>query len=160
MALSTESILNVKRKVLNYLNSGTKGDPFAAAQFEALFRYLAQHGANPDLQFVPFSNLGADAVVADAACKVYGIYLKKQNTATDAFYKIFDDAATDSSAEDAILAIGLLLGRQREVKINPDGTPLAAGLVHGSYTAIAGAAGTTASTSGDGPDGFVIFGAP
>jgi len=159
MALSTESILNVKRKTLAYLNSGTKGSPFASAQFEQLFRYFAQHGQNPDLQFVPIADLTADVVAADAACKVYGIYLKKQATGTDSYYKVFDDAATDSSAEDAKIALPLLLSGERQVWINPEGLPMAAGLVHGAFTAIGGAAGTTASTSGDGPNGFVILGA-
>lgn len=159
MALSTQDINLVKRKVFNYLKGGTRGDVFAFQVFDQLFRYFSQHGANPDLQVVFFDNLGADAVVADAACKVYGIYIKKGATGTDSYYKLFDDAATDSSADDAKLALGLLTASERQSWANINGLAFAAGVVHGCFTAIAGAAGTTASTSGDGASGFIIIGA-
>jgi hypothetical protein len=42
----------------------------------------------------------------------------------------------------------------------PNGLDMSAGAVHGSFTAMAGAAGTTASTTGDGPNGFLILGNP
>lgn len=160
MSISTQDINLVKRKVFNYLKQGTKGDVFAFQVFDQLFRYFAQHGANPDLQVVFFDNLTTDAVVADAACKVYGVYLKKQDHATDAYYSIFDDATDDSTEGDKRLTVGLLTAKERASWANINGLAMAAGVVHGSYTAAAGANGTTATTTGHGPGGFVIIGAP
>lgn len=160
MAIATQDINLVKRKIFNYFKGGTKGDVFAVQAFDQMFRYFSQHGVNPDLQVVFFANLTTDAIVADAACKVYGIYLKKGATGTDAYYKQFDDAASDSSAEDAKIAVGLLTANERASYVNINGLAFASGVTHGSFTAFGGAAGTTASTSGDGPSGFVIIGAP
>lgn len=131
----------------------------ARDQFRALKAYLSQVGGNKNLQFVAIADLTADVVVSDVAGKVYGVYLKKQATATAAYYKVFNDAATDSSAEDALIALALTASGERQVLTIPAGKSFSAGVVHGSYTAMAGAAGTTASTTGDGPDGFVIIGA-
>lgn len=157
MALSTQNANLVWQEVKIFL---ANADPAVVNQFRALKAHLAQVKGNPELDFTAISDLTADVVVADAACKVYGVYLKKQATGTDAFYKIFDDAATDSSAEDAVLAVGLTTSGDKAVVIYPDGFNLAAGCVHGSYTAMAGAAGTTASTTGDGPNGFILVGKP
>jgi hypothetical protein len=159
MALSNENANLVWQKVNIALDSlGAKGEVRDA--FRALKAHLSQVKRNPDLTFVAISDLTADVVAADAACKIYGVFLKKQATATDAFYKIFNDAATDSSAEDAVVAVGLLVSGDQVVLQYPNGLDMTAGAVHGSYTAMAGAAGTTASTTGDGPNGFVILGNP
>ena len=157
MALSLQSANLVWQKAQIALDSlSLRG--VVREQILKLKAHLSQVGGNPDLQFVAIADLTADVVAADAACQLYAVVLKKRATATDAFYKAFNDAATDSSAEDALLAIGLLEAGDYVVLTFPGGMPFSAGLVHGSYTAIAGAAGTTASTSGDGPDGFLIIG--
>ena len=156
MAIAVQDINLAKRKVLNYLSAGTKGDPFAHEQFRALFSYLAQHGSNPDLQFVPFSDLGADTVIADAACKVYGVYMKKRATSTGCFVKAADHA-TSAGTTASDLVQELNASGQREVMIHRDGWAQGTGFTIGSDTT---ADGSTASTSGDGPDGFVLIGAP
>lgn len=155
MALSTQDILLVKRKVFNYLKGGTRGDVFAFQAIDQLFRYFSQHGANPDLQAVFFSDLSADTVIADAACKVYAIYLKKQNTATGAFFKARDHAsATSGTADDMVRELNA--AGERVVMIDPLGWAQGTGFTVASDTT---ADGTTSTTSGDGPDGFVIIGA-
>lgn len=159
MALSNENANLVWQKAKIALDSlGAPGH--IRDTVAALKAYLSQVKRNPDLTFVAISDLTADVVAADAACKVYGIVLKKQATATDAFYKLFDDAATDSSAEDAVLGIRLVDSGDWVVITYPRGLAMANGAVHGSFTAMAGAAGTTASTTGDGPNGFLILGNP
>jgi hypothetical protein len=158
MALSNENANLVWQKVNIALDTLAAKSEVRDA-FRALKAHLSQVKRNPDLTFVAISDLTADVVAADAACKVYGIFLKKQATATDAFYKLFDDAATDSSAEDAVLGIRLVDSGDQVHIAYPAGLAMAAGAVHGSFTAMAGAAGTTASTTGDGPNGFLLLGA-
>lgn len=156
MALSTEAINLVKQKARIALAGAA---PFVQDAFKALWFNMATHKSNPDLQIVTFADLGADAVAADVACKLYAIYVKKQATATDAFFKIFDDATNDATAGDAVHCIGLLTSGEEAVYMQPKGFDLTTGLVYGSYTALVGSNGSTPSTSGDGPDGFIIFGA-
>jgi hypothetical protein len=158
MALSTESANLVWQKVAIALDS-LGANSYARDAFRALKAYTSQIGGNLNLQFVAISNLTADVVAADVACKVYGIFLKKQATATDAFYKAFNDAATDSSAEDALITIALTEASEQELFVCAAGKAFSAGVTHGSFTAATGAAGTTATTTGDGPNGFVIIGA-
>lgn len=156
MAISTEGIVNAKRKAYSYLSSGTKGNPFALAQIEQLFKYLAGHGANPDLQFVPFSNLTGDTVIADAASKIYAIFVKKQNTGTDAYFKAVNHASTAAGTTFEI-CIGLNLGNDVAVLIFPRGLVMGTGITLVSSTTDVG---NTDSSSGDGPDGFFLIGAP
>jgi hypothetical protein len=156
MALTTISALYVKEKALR--SSGVK--PGEEMALKALFMYLAQHKANPTLYFYPFADLTADVAAVDAACKLYAVYVKKQATDTDAFFKLFDDAANDATAADASVCIPLTISGEHSLFIQPDGHSLAAGAVVGSYTDSTGYNGTTPSTSGDGPDGFIIVGKP
>ena len=158
MALSTEANVKVKAK-------SSKGVSAANGAIQLLHKGfwmgMNQENQTQDLQIVQFGNLTVDAVVADAACKIYAIYLKKSATATDAFYKVFDDATDDSTAADAVVALPLL-GASEEVFVgSPKGlASCAAGAVHGSYTAFLGYNNSTPSTSGDGPaTGFIIIGA-
>jgi hypothetical protein len=130
--------------------------PFAQDVFKALKNRLATVGLNKDLQFVAISDLGADAVVADAACRVYGLYLKKGATATGAFVKAADHASSaGTTASD--LVIELNEASKETFIINPTGWAQGTGFTIGSDTT---ADGSTASTAGDGPSGFAIIGAP
>jgi hypothetical protein len=156
MAISVEGIHLAKRKVFNYLSSSTRGNPFVHEQMRAVFSYLAQHGVNPDLQFVPYADLSADTVIADAACKIYAIFGKKRNTATDAFFK-GNDSATVTSGTDDDINLSFLIANQVQVWIDPAGWAMANGFTIASDTA---ANGTTSTTAGDGPDGFVLLGNP
>lgn len=156
MAIATQDILAVKRKVFNYLKGGTKGDPLSFALLDQLFRYFSQHGANPDLQVVFYANLTADSIVADAACRVYAVYGRKQNTATDAYFK-GNDSATVTSGSDDDINLEFLEALDSQVWVSKKGLPMANGFTIGSDTS---ANGTSATSTGDGPDGFVIIGAP
>lgn len=158
MALSTEQQNLVWQKAKIALD--TLGATWATREgLRKLKEDIQAKYGNIDLQFVPIADLTADVPAADVPCKVYAIFLKKQATGTDAYYKAFNDAATDSSAEDALIVVGLTEASEQVLVEAPAGKPFSAGLTHGSFTAATGAAGTTASTSGDGPNGFVILGA-
>lgn len=129
--------------------------PFTNLALKALKEYLVGYKGNPDLQVVEFDDLGADSVVADAACTVYAIVLKKQATATGAFFKAADHA-TSAGTTASDLVQELNAASQEVVLAYPTGWAQGTGFTVGSDTT---ADGNTASTSGDGPDGFVIIGA-
>ena len=92
----------------------------------------------------------------DGAVQVFAVYLKKQNTATDAYFKIFDDATDDTTAGDVELTFPLLEANDEVVLFYPEGIPLADGLVQSSHTT---STGSTDTTTGDGPNGFILMGA-
>jgi len=162
MAISVESIVNVRRKVFNRLSGGTGGDPFAHEQFRALFSYLSQHAQNPDLQYVPFA--AADVIVtddgriiADAACKVYAVWAKKAATNdTNAFLAMFDNPVDDcDGGTDMRLVLPFLTASDTAIWIKKDGLPMAAGIVLVSYT---DGDGLTTSAAADAQNGFVLLG--
>lgn len=163
MAIAVESAVIARRKALNYLNSGTKGEPFAAAVVDQLFRYLSSHGSNPDLQVIPFAAADitgtAGKILADAACKLYFVYAKKAATnGTDSYLAVFDDPVDDcDGATDARLSMGFLLASDSQVWAKKDGIGMAAGVVATAYTDYDG---TTKSAAADAQDGFVIIGNP
>jgi len=158
MAVSTEAINLVKQKARISLD-GIDAGPGAKAAFKAFWFWMATHKGNPDLVHAAFADLTTDAVVEDEACTLYAVYLKKQTSSTAAYYKIFNDATDDSTAADAVACVPLITSDYETFLIFPKGVSLSAGLVHGSYVAGDDYNGTTQSTSGDGPDGFVIYGA-
>lgn len=130
--------------------------PFASDAFKALKNRLATVGGNVNLQFVAISDLGADAIVADAACRVYGLYLKKGATSTGAFFKAADHASSaGTTASDIVHELNT--ASAETFLLYPTGYPQGTGFTIGSDTT---ADGSTASTSGDGPSGFAIIGAP
>lgn len=155
MALTTIEQSLVKQKSLQAIRNAGGAAVLALKSF---WMGRNQEGQNGKLYFLAFGDLTADAVVVDAACKVHFVYLKKQATATDAFYKIFDDATNDSTAADAVLGMALTGSADEQFFYSKLGLDCAAGVVHGSYTAFLGYNGSTASTSGDGPGGFIIVG--
>lgn len=153
MALSTENPTLALQKAGITLDSlGAKGA--IRDQFRALKAYLSQIKKNPDLQLVPIADLGADAAVADVACKVYAIFLKKGATATAAFVK-GSDHATVASATAPEISIELNAAGQQVFLSYPDGYAQGTGLTIGSDTS---ADGAVASTAGDGPSGFALIG--
>jgi hypothetical protein len=155
MALSTQKKVIVKHKVDGFLRNANGGITDLNRGF---WKAMNNNDILADLQVVAFGNLTTDAVVADVACKVYSIYLKKQATATAAFYNVFNDATDDTTAADAKISLGLLAASDEVFWCDPKGLSMATGVVHGSYTALIGYNATTVSTTGDGPDGFIIVG--
>ncbi len=151
MALSLENSNLVWQKAKVGLAGAS---PFASDVFKALKNRLATVGGNVTLQFVAISDLGTDAVIADAACRVYGLYLKKGATATGAFVKAADHA-TSAGTTASDLVIELNEASKETFIVNPTGWSQGTGFTVGSDTT---ADGSTASTSGDGPNGFAIIG--
>lgn len=158
MALSTENSLLVWQKVKVAMEA-LEASEEAKAAFKALKARLSTIGGNKDLQFVPISDLSAsDTVLADAACTLYGVYFKKQATSTAAYAKLNDSATTCGGANGAGMTdcFELNAASQELFNIFKSGRVQGSGLAACSQTA---AAGDTDSTSGDGPNGFVIIGA-
>lgn len=162
MAITLESAGKVR------LKSYSQGlDPLVYAQLKAFFMYWATHKGNADLQFIPFAGLSADdatgVVAADAACTLYFVYGRKgsldQRTAgtnTDSYLVIFDDATDDAGAgTDGRLVLPFLNANDSVSWTGPQGIPCAAGVVVKAYTDFDG---TTDSSAGDAPNGFVIIG--
>lgn len=152
MALSLQNPVLVKQKALLDTRK-----PKIQAIGKALFSYLAQHKGNPDLQLVPFADLaGTASIIADAACKLMGLYIKKPaGSTTAAFIKGSDSSATASATAPA-LSIELPTN-QEEFMAFPDGIPFTVGLVLRSDTA---ADGSTGSATADKASGFAIIAAP
>jgi hypothetical protein len=132
--------------------------PMSQMLFRAYKSWCMQHLRGISLQLVDFANVTDDVNPLDGAIRIYAIWVKKQATATDAFFKVFDDAATDGTAGDAIIALPLMDASEGWALFSPDGHPLVDGLVLGAYTAFIGANGSTPSTTGDGPNGFMLVG--
>lgn len=150
MALTTIAANLVRQSVKSYTR-----DPGMHLQLDALFRYLSEHKGNPDLYFEAYSDLTADTVISDAACRVYFVYGRKQNTATDAYLMVSDHATAQDTTTGLTLA--LVEANDDGVIVYPEGQAFATGCVITSST---DADGTTDTTTGDGPDGFVIVGDP
>lgn len=156
MALAVENANLVRQKVKIALMNA---NPVTQGAFKELLAYLATQKRNPDLQFIPFTEAEADAAGGtakmDAACKLYGIYVKKENSATDNFFWAYDDAANDGTAADARVSLALLVANDESLYINPAGLDMAAGVVVTQYVTDA----LGASDGSNGGDGFLIVGA-
>lgn len=152
MALTLERALLTRQRCLAFTRK-----PKVQMGLKALFSYLDQHKRDPDLQFSTFSALtAADQVAADAACKVYAIYIAKPSGSTVAsYFKGTNHASTGSAtASDFTL---LLPTNNIELITFPDGLAMSAGFTLNSHTTADGSSGTVAA---DRPSGFVIVGAP
>ena len=159
MALTLESLVAVKQQAysFSFLTAGQK------MQLKALFMYFAQHRrvttiSSSALDIVAFANLTTYVAPADAAATLYAAFVKKQNTSTAATFKINDSATAAGGASGANMtdAIELTAANKDALLIWPDGKAHGTGIAVASET---NGAGGTNSTSGDGPNGFVIFGA-
>lgn len=151
MALSTQAQVLVKKKAANFLRNCSGSVGLLA---KAFWMGLNQDNVQADLQIVAFGNLTGDTVVADAACKIYAIYLKKQNTATDCFFKLVDHATTAAGTTFAICQ-EFKIANDEAFLVYPAGITMSNGATLVSSTTDTGG---TDSTSGDGPNGFVIIG--
>jgi len=154
MALSTGNAVLAKQAVMGFLDHvGAK--PSIKKELKGLFAYLADHKGNPDLELVVGADLTSDVAVADAACKIYAIFLKKGATATAAIYKA-NDHATVGGSTTIVIAQELNASGDQILLTYPDGWAQGTGYTHSSQTTTAG---DTDSTSGDGPaELFVLLG--
>lgn len=165
MALVTESAGKVRQKAEAFISTkqvGTTagaGDPIAEYLIKALFLGLAANKGNPDLQFLPFSEVNADVsggtVLLSGACRVYAVYTRKENSATDNWTWVYDDATDDTTAGDALISLPQLEANADAIFVSSVGIPAGTGIVITQYTT---ALGTTDGSNG--ADGFVIVGAP
>ena len=155
MALSLENANLVRQKVkLTLLNA----NPIAQAAFDAFHQWTTVQNGNPDLQFVPFSEVQCDDAdgtgVVDVACKIYGVYVKKESAATDNYFKVYDSATVDTTAGEQIIAIPLLHTTQEVFEIYHQGLAMANGATVTQHTTSIGV-----TDGSDGGNGFLIVGA-
>lgn len=126
-----------------------------------LKKWLATQKGNPKLQYLSFSDVTTGAVtvpeLSTGGCTIFAIYAKKQNTATDAYFKVNDSASTAGGANGANMKITLplLVGNDEIAVIFQPGLVFATGVAVASETTAAGGSNTS---SGDGPNGFLIVG--
>jgi len=160
MALSTESPSLVRQKVYNTLNgasNSTQNGRLWWAAARELFNILQTRGAG-NLQFVPFD--AADThndLGIDAAHKIYMVYGKKRNTATDTFVRVTDDDEADSiTLTQGVIELAYLVGDAEAAVFYPEGVDMANGLVVNQLTAFDG---ETEGAAADLVDGFIVIGA-
>lgn len=165
MAISLQSANLVRQKALQQIYAvatGTtqgNGDPIALYALKAFFLNWSQKG-NADLQYVPFSEANADTsggfALADAPCRLYFVYTRKENSATDNYTKFYDDTSDDAGTDtDCRLTIPVFEALADAFFVSSPGIPFAAGLVVTQHTT---AEGETDGSNGS--SGFVIIGAP
>jgi hypothetical protein len=162
MAITLENANKVREKAY-----ASNLDPLVYRSLQAFFQYWATTKGNADLAFLPFASTSVDdaggQVLADAACTVYAVYARKGSldqrtagTATDAYLVIFDDATDDAGAgTDGRLVLPLMVASESAFYATPNGIVCPTGVVAKSYTDFDG---TTDSSAGDAPNGFVIIG--
>lgn len=137
-------------------------NPGIVRMFKELKAHMAQVKGHPDMQFLPFTDANTvnagGTVLATGVAKLIAAYVKKDGTsgtgtATDAVVKLMDDATDDTGTADVVAALVLLAADDQRVYVDPQGMPLAAGLV---VTAHTGGLGSTDSTAGDVGNGFAL----
>ena len=155
MAITLEAANLVRQKTRRYTRN-----PLVSYALKSFFSYHASIKGNPDLQIVYVDDADTTGtngvVVADAACVVYVAFVKKRATATDSYFKLFDNATVDTTTTDQRLSVALLEASEDQIAIFPSGLTMAAGVVATSHTQ---AEGSSDSTAGDSGDGFIILGA-
>lgn len=144
---------NVKIATMN-------ANPVVQNALAELKKYLSQQKRNINLQYISFTEAECDAaggtVKADAANKLYAAYVKKENSATDNFFWIYDDATNDGTAGDARVCMALLVANDEAFYINPAGLDMGTGIVVTQYATDA----LGASDGSNGGSGFLLVGAP
>jgi len=153
MALTVEAANLVRQRTFADL----KGRHIAQ-QLKAMWDHINVLN-NPDLQFVAISGLEtADKVVADVACKLYGLYLKKPAASTVSSWGKGSDHATvaAAAADVAVILVGTGGGGQEVLMSFPNGLKLATGLTVGAHTSVNG---NSKSLVADAPVGWAIVGA-
>jgi hypothetical protein len=152
-ALALEGILIVKQK--SRFDSRKAG---VTESLRALWAYM-DYLQNPDLQLVAFSGLEtADAVIADAACKVHAIYIKKPSASTtNAWFKGSNHATVAAANGDfTAFLVGTGGGGREYCPVFADGLPMGTGFTVGCHTTVNG---NTKSAAADAATGFCIIGA-
>lgn len=104
MALTTQAGVLAKRRAFSA--AVTMGLSSALTQaLSTLFQELSQKTGNPNLQIVyAVANSTTDAVVADVACKLYGVFLKGGATARAVTWA---DHATSANTPTTTIPVGV-----------------------------------------------------
>ncbi len=155
MALSLQNALFVRQKAFQVARSAN------AELFHLLKSFFldwAMNRGNEDLQFIPFTEAECGAaggtVKVTGSGKVYVVYIKKKDTATANYFKLYDSATDDVTQANARLALPLTAAKQEKLATDISGLPFTNGLVVTQHTTLFG------ETDGaDGGDGFIIVGA-
>jgi hypothetical protein len=104
MALSTQAAVKAKRRAFSALQTFALSSSMQQT-LSALFQELSQKYGNPDLQVVEaVANSTTDAVVADVACKLYGVFLKGGATARAVTWA---DHASSASTPTTTIPVGV-----------------------------------------------------
>lgn len=160
MSLSLQDQHLVWKKVEKMLETGSANpNPAIINAFKGLRQFLSTQKGNPQLQLVPFTEAQADAaggtVIVDAACKLYAAFTKKENSATDNWTWLYDDATNDGTAADAMVCLPQLRANEIACALFPAGFAMGTGIVVTQY-----ATDPLGAVDGsNGADGFIIIGA-
>lgn len=157
MATSLQSANLVWQKVAKAL---ANANPAAQEAAKGLRKYLSEQKGNADLQFIAFTEAECDAAGGtaklDGAHKLHFVYIKKENSATDNFFWVYDDATNDGTAGDARVSLPLLVANAESFYVSPEGLDMATGIVVTQYATDP----LGASDGSNGGSGFVIIAAP
>lgn len=104
MALSTQAAVKAKRRAFSAIQTMGLSSSLQQA-LSALFQETAQKYGNPDLQVVEaVAASTADAVVANVACHLYGVFLKGGATARAVQWA---DHASSSGTPTTLIPVGV-----------------------------------------------------
>ncbi len=142
----------------NVLKAVASESPVTQQCFRALKTHLATQLGPKDLQFLPFSEAQADAaggtVLATGVCTVYAFFAKKENSATDNWTWLYDDATDDTTAAHAMYCLPCLRANESNFVIAPAGFAFALGATVTQYVTDP----LGASDGSTGANGFIVVG--
>ena len=141
--------------------------PGAQQAFKGLREHLTTGGRNPFLTIKQFSD--ADLITANdglglgaGTAKIYGIYIKKNDDATDSAFLVVDNGTDDNiyaGALTASYAISIFsrIASDECLFIDAKGYDILLGIRLASVTAPSGT--TVSSAAADAVNGFIVYGA-
>ena len=135
-----------------------ESNPLVKTAYRSFASWWSQNKRNAQLQHIAFTETQADVaggtVLLTGAATLYFAYVKKENSATDNFTWLYDDATDDTTAANARVQFPLLVANEEQFWMSANGLALATGIVVTQYTA---PLGTTDGSNGG--SGFVLIGA-
>ena len=135
-----------------------ESNPLVKTAYRSFASWWSQNKRNAQLQHIAFTETQADVaggtVLLTGAATLYFAYVKKENSATDNFTWLYDDATDDTTAANARVEFPLLVANEEQFWMSANGLALATGIVVTQYTA---PLGTTDGSNGG--SGFVLIGA-
>ena len=162
VAKALEGANLVWQRVNEFTNTVNSSPVERSAFLKSLKLWLATQKGNPKLQYLTFSDVHTHDVatvpeLSVSGCTMYALYAKKQTTATAAYFKVNDSATVAGGASGANVkfTFTMLLGNDEIAAIFQPGYVFATGIRVASETTAAGGSDTT---TGDGPNGFIIVG--